>query len=537
MEEIMEEAAALAIEESPLPSERVATGSVAEPVNLETLEICPSALAALPPREIARRQILPYRIEGGRLLVAAASRPSASCLDTLRMICRLPLRVRLAEPGELRDKIKELVGLGGGTLQAVTDRRSDHDTAAEEEDGLADEASIVRLVHELLEDALLRGASDVHLEPTAEGMLIRYRIDGILSPESSTQQWNRLRDAIVSRIKIMARLNIAEKRQPQDGRVRIRLKEGEKDIRVSIIPMLHGEGVVLRLLDPVRAVRQLQKLQLPGRIGERFRRLIGSSHGIILVTGPTGSGKTTTLSSALLQLRSPRTKIVTIEDPVEYELEGVNQIPIQTKTGMSFAASLRSVLRHDPDVILVGEIRDSETATAAIQAAMTGHLVFSTLHTNDAPSAYARLIDMGVEPYLAADAVIGVLAQRLVRRLCTSCRKPIDPEYATLPSDFPDTNLEGVYQPVGCRDCRMTGYQGRMGIYELVTSTPAIREACCKDASASVIRQAAKQAGYQSLRLDGWQRVLEGLTSIEEVLRVSGLEPTSPEADRSVGDG
>jgi general secretion pathway protein E/type IV pilus assembly protein PilB len=368
-------------------------------------------------------------------------------------------------------------------------------------------------------------------------MLIRYRIDGILSPESSTQQWNRLRDAIVSRIKIMARLNIAEKRQPQDGRVRIRLKEGEKDIRVSIIPMLHGEGVVLRLLDPVRAVRQLQKLQLPGQIGERFQRLIGASHGIILVTGPTGSGKTTTLSSALLQLRSPKTKIVTIEDPVEYELEGVNQIPIQTKTGMSFAASLRSVLRHDPDVILVGEIRDSETATAAIQAAMTGHVVFSTLHTNDAPSAYARLIDMGVEPYLAADAVIGVLAQRLVRRLCISCRAPVDLDLCVLPSDFPDPCMEGIYQPVGCRDCRMTGYQGRMGIYELVISTPAIREACCKDASASAIRQAAKQAGYQSLRLDGWQRVLEGLTSIEEVLRVSGLEPTSQEADRSVGDG
>ncbi|MFN5468586.1 MAG: GspE/PulE family protein [Pirellulaceae bacterium] len=533
----MEETEVLAIASAPLPTARGAAGSVAELLNLETLDICPVALAALPAREIARRQILPYRIEGGRLLVAAADRPSASCLDTLRMICRLPLRVRLAEPGELRDRIKDLVGLGGGTLQAVTDRRFDQNVAIEEEDGVADEASIVRLVHELLEDALLRGASDVHLEPTAEGMLIRYRIDGILSPESSTQQWNRLRDAIVSRIKIMARLNIAEKRQPQDGRVRIRLKEGEKDIRVSIIPMLHGEGVVLRLLDPVRAVRQLQKLQLPGQIGERFQRLIGASHGIILVTGPTGSGKTTTLSSALLQLRSPKTKIVTIEDPVEYELEGVNQIPIQTKTGMSFAASLRSVLRHDPDVILVGEIRDSETATAAIQAAMTGHLVFSTLHTNDAPSAYARLIDMGVEPYLAADAVIGVLAQRLVRRLCISCREPVDLDLCVLPSDFPDPCMEGIYQPVGCRDCRMTGYQGRMGIYELVISTPAIREACCKDASASAIRQAAKQAGYQSLRLDGWQRVLEGLTSIEEVLRVSGLEPTSQEADRSVGDG
>ncbi|MFY7967840.1 MAG: GspE/PulE family protein, partial [Pirellulaceae bacterium] len=307
-EEIMEETEVLAIASAPLPTARGAAGSVAELLNLETLDICPVALAALPAREIARRQILPYRIEGGRLLVAAADRPSASCLDTLRMICRLPLRVRLAEPGELRDRIKDLVGLGGGTLQAVTDRRFDQNVAIEEEDGVADEASIVRLVHELLEDALLRGASDVHLEPTAEGMLIRYRIDGILSPESSTQQWNRLRDAIVSRIKIMARLNIAEKRQPQDGRVRIRLKEGEKDIRVSIIPMLHGEGVVLRLLDPVRAVRQLQKLQLPGQIGERFQRLIGASHGIILVTGPTGSGKTTTLSSALLQLRSPKTK-------------------------------------------------------------------------------------------------------------------------------------------------------------------------------------------------------------------------------------
>ena len=476
-------------------------------------------------RAIDRHQALPYAFDGEHLLVAVADPFQADVFDELRMLSGRPIRIVLARREELRRAIKEHVGLGGGTLEEMS-AKSGVEAAADDADdaSLAEDASVMRLVNELLSDAFSRRASDVHIEPTPGGATIRYRIDGLLQPELTTSELNRFRLAIVSRIKIMAKLNIAERRLPQDGRIRLHLASGEKDVRVSIIPMLHGEGVVMRLLDSQRSVRGIDEIELPPAIATPFNSLIRSPHGIILVTGPTGSGKTTTLYAALATLRSPQTKIVTIEDPVEYELPGVNQIQVQSKVGLTFAAGLRSVLRHDPDIILVGEIRDEETARSAIQAALTGHLVFSTLHTNDALGAYTRLIDMGIEPYLAAGTVIGVLAQRLVRRLCLHCRTPYAPLDAELPLDFPRPIPRVLWRAVGCRECQFTGYSGRSAVFEFVRSAPSIRDACQRRSNAAELHAAALAAGFEPLRRDGWNKVLEGVTTIEEVDRVSGAE-------------
>ncbi|MFM2095155.1 MAG: Type secretion system protein [Planctomycetota bacterium] len=492
-------------------------------VDLRSISLDPAAVSMLPAREISRRQMLPYGFHDSKLLVAISETCDLDGLDEIRMRTNRPLELRVARREELHELIKSVVGLGGGTLNELSAATPEYVRDTEDnEDDLANEASIVRLVNELIRDAILRRASDVHLEPTAAGMLVRYRIDGMLEPESASDELHRFRKAIVSRIKIMAKLNIAERRLPQDGRIRLRLEDGERDVRVSIIPMLHGEGIVLRLLDPHRSLVDLGDLAIPSNEAQAFDQLIHAPHGIILVTGPTGSGKTTTLYAALAELRGPKKKIVTIEDPVEYEMEGVNQIQVQPKVGLTFASGLRSVLRHDPDVILVGEIRDPETARSAIQAAMTGHLVFSTLHTNDAPSAYARMIDMGIEPYLAADAIIGVMAQRLVRRLCPHCRTPYAPQPGSLPPDFGDPLPSVLWNPVGCRECRGSGYLGRVAIFELVPSSSSIRDACVHQANLAELHRTATRIGYRPLRFDGWQKVRQGVTSIDEVLRVAG---------------
>jgi general secretion pathway protein E/type IV pilus assembly protein PilB len=497
-------------------------------VDLMHTEVDAAAMATLSGREIARRQSLPYAFAAGRLLVAVSEPLDAAAREEFRLVLGRPLRLVLTRPDELRAKIKELVGLGGGTIQDLTPRE-EAEAAGDDDADLANEASVMRLVNELLSDAFSRRASDVHLEPTATGIQVRYRIDGLLQPEPTPAEIHRFRHAIVSRVKIMAKLNIAERRMPQDGRIRLSLADGERDVRVSVIPMLHGEGVVLRLLDPRRSVVGLERLEFPPSMERAFRTLIRAPHGLVLVTGPTGSGKTTTLYSALAALRGPQTKIVTIEDPVEYELEGVNQIQVQPKVGLTFAAGLRSVLRHDPDVILVGEIRDAETARSAIQAAMTGHLVFSTLHTNDAPGAYARIVDMGIEPYLAAGSVLGVLAQRLVRRLCPHCKTPAHPDASELPVDFPREEAgriyeaATIYEAVGCRECRQSGYNGRMAIFELMRTDATVREACLGQSGVRGLHRAAARNGYVPLRRDGWHKVLRGLTSVAEVVRVTGV--------------
>src|SRR5438876_144617 len=385
---------------------------------------------------------------------------------------------------------------------------------------MAFEAPVVRLVNLLVENAITAEASDIHIEPFEDTLRIRYRIDGILYDQEAPPR--RLQAAVTSRIKIMAEMNIAERRLPQDGRIRVNLHGARVDIRVSTIPTVHGESIVMRLLQRSSVFLPLEKLGFPADTLKRFESLIKRPHGILLVTGPTGSGKTTTLYGALDKINSPDRKIITVEDPVEYQLKGVNQIAVKPKIGLSFATGLRHIVRQDPDVILVGEIRDLETAEIAIQASLTGHLVFSTLHTNDAPAAITRLQDMGVEPYLVASVLEAVLAQRLVRRVCAACRVPDTPSAA-------DLDALGVVAPdntrllrgKGCDECRGTGYRGRMGIYELFPITEDARSLMLRRSSSRDIRQHAIAAGMITLRMDGWRRACEGLTTVEEILRVT----------------
>ena len=388
---------------------------------------------------------------------------------------------------------------------------------------MAQEASVIRLVNEILLEAIQTRASDVHIETQSDGLIIRYRIDGILHPQPTPPEINRFQAAMVSRLKIMAKLNIAEKRLPQDGRVKLRVHGREVDIRMSVIPMIHGEGIVMRILDKSAMVFDLKSLGMSTAIYDQFSDLIELPHGIILVTGPTGSGKTTTLYSSLLQIRSPSTKIITTEDPVEYQLDGINQIQVHNKIGFTFAHSLRSILRHDPDIVLVGEIRDLETAENAIQASLTGHLVFSTLHTNDAAGAFTRMSDMGVEPFLVAGTVEGVMAQRLIRRLCKHCKESYMPSKTDAPADFPWDEMEDkqVYRSVGCRECRGVGYTGRQGIYELMVASEEIRKLALKRSSSWEIRKQAVALGMRTLRMDAWDKVVAGTTSIDELLRVT----------------
>ncbi|MGL4423962.1 MAG: GspE/PulE family protein, partial [Gemmataceae bacterium] len=370
----------------------------------------------------------------------------------------------------------------------------------------AQEASVVKLVNEILVEAATERASDIHIEQEENGLRIRYRIDGLLQEQKLPPEIDRFRSAIVSRLKIMARLNIAEKRLPQDGRIKMRVQGREVDVRVSIIPMTHGEGIVMRLLDKSRMVFNLKNIGMMPDVDKRFRQLIDLPHGIVIVTGPTGSGKSTTLYSALNEVKDETLKIITVEDPVEYQQPGISQIQTHAKIGLTFAAALRSILRHDPDCILIGEMRDLETAEAAIQASLTGHLVFSTLHTNDAPSAFTRMIDMGVEPFLVSTTVEGIMAQRLVRTICAECKTQYQPLRDDLPIDFPHRNrcsdgdidlapadarmqhgflerfpmpAEGplsIWKGTGCRACRQSGYRGRTGIHELLVANDVVRD-------------------------------------------------------------
>ena len=440
----------------------------------------------------------------------------------------------IADPDSVRDLIKRYLGVGAETIDGLLALQKDEDDLIElgslsgqdlEDAEVAQQASVVRLVNEILSEAIDTRASDIHIEAQEKGIKIRYRIDGVLQKQATPPEMNQFRAAIVSRLKIMAKLNIAEKRVPQDGRIKLRVKGREVDIRVSIIPMLHGEGVVMRVLDKENLRFSLADIGMPENVYLRFQNLIRLPHGIVLVTGPTGSGKTTTLYSALSEIKDEETKIITTEDPIEYQLEGINQIQVHNKVGLTFAASLRSILRHDPDVVLVGEIRDLETAENATQASLTGHLVFSTLHTNDSAGAFMRLCDVGVEPFLVSSTVEGIMAQRLVRVLCPECREPDLRNRADFPEDFPYERMRDngstAYRPAGCPSCRGSGYRGRMGIYELLTSNDEVRDLATSRAPSNEIKKAARRGGMETLREDGWKKALEGITSIDEVLRVT----------------
>jgi general secretion pathway protein E/type IV pilus assembly protein PilB len=409
----------------------------------------------------------------------------------------------------------------------VVDERLPDDTDL---DTAAEDASIIRFVNQVLRDAIELRSSDIHLEPFEDELRIRYRIDGVLQDVPVPAQIKRFQPAIVSRVKILSHLNIAEKRLPQDGRIKIRIDDAEVDIRVSVIPMLHGEAVVMRLLRQNATLRGMKELGADTRELECFRRVLQLPHGIILVTGPTGSGKTSTLYTALNEINDADRKIITIEDPVEYQLKGVNQIQVSEKAGLTFARGLRSILRHDPDVILIGEIRDQETAQIAVQASLTGHLVFSTLHTNDAPGALTRLVDMGVEPYLVASSLEAVLAQRLVRVLCNHCKQPDhSPAAQAFKAQVGIPAETIIYKSVGCRECRHTGFFGRHAIFEWMDTTNEIGQLILKNASSDLIRDAARASGMRTLAEDGWRLVRMGVTTVEEVLSVT----TAKEVERT----
>tara|TARA_R110002049_G_scaffold2750_2_gene21592 strand:- start:430021 stop:431715 length:1695 start_codon:yes stop_codon:yes gene_type:complete len=501
-------------------------------IDLREAEIDLAALEGFPQKLIYRQSLFPIRFEDDSIVVATSDPFDLYPLDEASAATGRNIIPIVAERAEIARLMKRHLGVGSETVEGLMAAKEDEDvellekieTDGSELSEMAQEASVIRLVNEILLEAIETRTSDVHIETQSDGIAIRYRIDGILHPQPTPPEINRFQAAIISRLKIMAHLNIAEKRLPQDGRIKLRVRGREVDIRMSVIPMIHGEGLVMRILDKSSMVFDLGKLGMSKEIHDTFSKLIELPHGIVLVTGPTGSGKTTTLYSSLLQIRSPETKIITTEDPVEYQLDGINQIQVHSKIGFTFAHSLRSILRHDPDVVLVGEIRDLETAESAIQASLTGHLVFSTLHTNDAAGAFTRMADMGVEPFLVAGTVEGVMAQRLLRRLCVHCKEPYQPTKDEMPKDFPWDRVDGnttMYRSPGCRECRQVGYSGRMGIYELLVANDDIRQLALERASSWQVRKAAVANGMRTLRMDAWDKVISGDTSVDEVLRVT----------------
>ena len=470
-------------------------------------------------------RVCPLSVEGSVLTVASADPLNPIVGDELRQATGLSVKMVVSSVAGILEAIDRTYDGASTPLQRIVEGMEEEGGADGDEDvnhlrDMAFEAPVVRLVNLLVENAISAEASDIHIEPFEDTLRIRYRIDGILYEQEAPPR--RLQAAVTSRIKIMAEMNIAERRLPQDGRIRVTLHGQRVDIRVSTIPTVHGESIVMRLLQRSSVFLPLEKLGFPAETLKRFESLIKRPHGILLVTGPTGSGKTTTLYAALDKINAPGVKIITVEDPVEYQLKGVNQIPVKPKIGLSFAQGLRHIVRQDPDVILVGEIRDLETAEIAIQASLTGHLVFSTLHTNDAPGAITRLQDMGVEAYLVASVLEGVLAQRLVRRICPACRVPDAPTKADLDAlgiEAPPGTV--LFRGKGCDECRGTGYRGRSGIYELFVLDEDARSLILRHASTRDIRQHAVQRGMITLRMDGFKRACEGITTIEEILRVT----------------
>lgn len=455
----------------------------------------------------------------GTLIVAAAEDAIVDAVDEIGLAYGCATVVETVPVDVVERMIERLAAHSDRSIELARAETELDDLTADVRD-LANQPPVIRYVNLVVRDAYDAGASDIHLEATREGLSVRFRLDGVLVPATAPPPG--LNQAIVSRIKLLAELDIAERRRPQDGRIRVRLEDRELDIRVSTVPTMFGESVVLRLLHRGGRPVRLEELGMSDAVLAAMDRLARKSHGMILVTGPTGSGKTTTLYAALGRRDAATEKIVTVEDPIEYQLEGITQVPVHAQAGVSFGSALRSILRQDPDVIMIGEMRDPETAQIAVQAAMTGHLVFSTLHTNDAVGAIPRLLDLGVPDYLVTATVEGVLAQRLVRVLCENCAS----EYEPSPDDLRRLAGDSRGHPTrlargtGCASCRNTGYRGRIGIFELLLLDDTLREMISSGAPTSEIRAHAIRSGMVTLRMDGWQKALEGRTTVEEVLRV-----------------
>jgi len=493
-------------------------------VDLSEAEIDIETLRSLPAKLLYRKNLVPVSRTDGTLTVATSDPFDLYAFDELRLLTGLAIQPALAPEEDIRKIIKTHYGVGGDTVDEMVGAEEVEvigEAAREDEDLLemAQEASVIKLVNEIFLEALNERASDVHIEPYEHNLVVRYRIDGVLHEAPLPPQIERFQAAIISRIKILAHLNIAEKRLPQDGRIKLQVGNRQIDVRVSVIPMLFGEGIVMRLLDTSTVLYTLPELGMAEDTFATFREIIARPHGILLVTGPTGCGKTTTLYAALQAMVSPKLKLVTIEDPVEYHLDGVNQIQVSTKTGLTFARGLRAVLRHDPDSVMIGEIRDLETAEAAIQASLTGHMVLSTLHTNDASSAATRLLDMGVEPFLVTSTLAGAMAQRLVRTICPHCKEEYDPDPGSLPPDLKLEPGQRLWRGTGCRKCRDTGFRGRTGLFELLVACEPIHEKIMERASSGTILSVAIKNGLRLLREDGWMKVRAGITTAEEVMR------------------
>ena len=489
----------------------------------EELPTAPPIIKNLSPKYLRQYVSCPIALDGSNVTVATADPSNPLLLDELRQTIGGRIALCVAPAPAILEAIERAYGASTPLQKIVEGIGGEAGENEEDVNQLRDmafEAPVVRLVNLLIEEAVTSEASDIHVEPSEERLRVRYRIDGVLYDRESPPR--KLQAALTSRIKLMAEMNIAERRLPQDGRIRVTAAGRRVDIRVSTVPTVHGESLVMRLLDRSSVFLPFNRLGFSPPVAETYEALIRRPHGILLVTGPTGSGKTTTLYAALDKINSVDKKIITIEDPVEYQLAGVNQIPVRPNIGLTFAAGLRHIVRQDPDVIMVGEIRDLETAEIAIQAALTGHLVLSTLHTNDAPSAIARLQDMGAEPYLVASVLNAVLAQRLVRRVCAACRAPYEPEARDLLAiGVADATGVELFRGKGCDECRGTGYRGRVGIYELFVITEDARGLILAKRPSGEIRRHAIERGMVTLRDDGWAKARAGITTVEEILRVT----------------
>lgn len=494
-------------------------------------EIDASLTTKVPINFIREYMMVPYRKEDGTYYVAIHDPVNLLPLDDLRLLLGGPVKPVLCRESEIQSILDGYFDQQGESASAMLESIAMADDAVINLDGdmgerdlldLANEAPIIKLINLMISGAIKERASDIHVEPFERNVNVRYRIDGVLYQKFDVPKSQQA--AVVSRIKIMARLDIAEHRLPQDGRIKILLSGKEIDIRVSVIPIQHGERVVMRILEKGSFLIDLTELGMARRDYEMMDRLIKSSHGIILVTGPTGSGKSTTLYAALQRVLSPDINVITVEDPVEYQMAGVSQIEVRPKIGLTFATALRSILRQDPDVILVGEIRDHETAEMAVHASLTGHLVYSTLHTNDSAGAITRLVNMGIEPFLVTSSTIAILAQRLVRRICMNCRTATEVapesllELGVQPADYAG---KLVYHADGCEKCQQRGYFGRTGIFELLVMTPQVQDLTLRGLDSNAIKRAAREAGMHTLRQDGTVKVFEGTSTIEEVMRVT----------------
>ncbi len=498
-------------------------------VQLGSQDIESKVLSCLPTKAVFQYKVIPLEITNGALLIATSDPFDADLVDAIRLATGMRVKLALSTSEEISQASKGFYGVGAETVdRMIQDDRYevgvDDDLSKMDISSLNQEASVVKFVNQIIWEAVQQGATDIHLEPMEDAFRIRYRIDGVLHETPVPKELVRFQSAITSRIKVMANLDIAEKRLPMDGRIGLRVQGEDIDIRVSTMPTVYGESISLRLLQRKGQFINLQGLGLSDRDSNIIKTVVHRPNGIILVTGPTGSGKSTSLYAFLTEINSVDRRILTVEEPIEYEIAGINQVLVRPDIGLTFARSLRAFLRQDPDVIMVGEIRDQETAEIAIQASLTGHLVFSTLHTNDSAGAFTRLLDMGVEPFLVASAVEAVVAQRLVRLLCPNCRQPVDTDVDYLKGlEFPIDKLEDghTYGVKGCRECRKTGFKGRGGIFELLAVSEEIESMVIGRCSSNEIKQQSIKEGMLTLRDDGWDKVANKITTIEEILRVT----------------